>query len=131
LALAEGGAAYAPLLLAALLGLLVLALAALVARLAPGASVARGPAWDGGFLQPPPHLPFGDPLTQPSAAGSAEPLRRLLRGSAARAHGGTGGVRGARPAAVRLGRRTAGAALGGGLLVLAAALAALALAGAV
>jgi hypothetical protein len=39
---------------------------------------ARGPAWDCGFAAPPPHLPFGDPLTQPSAAGLGQPLRRML-----------------------------------------------------
>lgn len=39
---------------------------------------ARGPAWDCGFAAPPPHLPFGDPVTQPSAAGLGQPLRRML-----------------------------------------------------
>jgi formate hydrogenlyase subunit 3/multisubunit Na+/H+ antiporter MnhD subunit len=39
---------------------------------------ARGPVWDCGFAAPPPHLPFGDPLTQPSAAGLGQPLRRML-----------------------------------------------------
>ena len=134
LALAEGGAAYAPLLLAALLALLVLAAAALVLRLAPGAGVVRGPVWDGGFLAPPPHLPFGDPLTQPSAAGLGEPLRRLLRGpvTAPRPRREPVGSPGARFASARVVARrpTTGAALGGGLLVLAAALAALVLAGA-
>ena len=135
LALAEGGAAYAPLLLAALLALLVLALAALVLRLAPAAGVARGPAWDGGFLSPPPHLPFGDPLTQPSAAGLAEPLRRMLGASGAETpppsppRRSFAGFYDGAPFAVLL-RGTAGAALGGGLLVLAVALAALVLAGA-
>ncbi len=131
LALAEGGAAYAPLLLAALLAALALAAAALVLRLAPGAGVVRGPAWDGGFLAPPPHLPFGDPLTQPSAAGSAEPLRRLLRGAPAveRPRRGPAGFRVAAARFV-VPRRATGAALGGGLLALAAALAALVLAGA-
>jgi hydrogenase-4 component B len=135
LALAEGGAAYAPLLLAALLALLVLALAALVLRLAPAAGVARGSAWDGGFLSPPPHLPFGDPLTQPSAAGMAEPLRRMLGASGAETpppsppRRSFAGFYDGAPFAV-LPRRTAGAALGGGLLVLAVALAALVLAGA-
>jgi hydrogenase-4 component B len=125
LALAEGGAAYAPLLLAALLALLVLALAALVLRLAPGAGGARGPAWDGGFLAPPPHLPFGDPLTQPSAAGLAEPLRRMLRGPAVLPRRPwSSGSRGRALSAARV------APLRGGLLVLAAALAAMALAGA-
>jgi formate hydrogenlyase subunit 3/multisubunit Na+/H+ antiporter MnhD subunit len=131
LALAEGGASYAPLLLAALLALVVLALAAMVLRLGSGTGGVRGPAWDGGFLAPPPHLPFGDPLTQPSAAGLAEPLRRLLlRGSETalpRPHSAP--FRGRRIAA-HFATRTAGAALGGGLVVLAAALAALLLAGA-
>jgi hydrogenase-4 component B len=45
---------------------------------------ARGerevPAWNGGFGKPPVWLPFGDPLTQPSATGFAEPVRRALGG---------------------------------------------------
>jgi len=49
----------------------------LVRRRAP-AGVARGPAWDCGFIAPPAHLPLGDPATQPSAAGFAQPLRRML-----------------------------------------------------
>ncbi|MBE9604845.1 hydrogenase 4 subunit B [Acetobacteraceae bacterium H6797] len=40
--------------------------------------VSRGPVWDNGFIAPPPHLPLGDPLTQPSAEGMAQPLRRML-----------------------------------------------------
>ena len=40
--------------------------------------VARGPVWNCGFIDPPAHLPFGDPLTQPSAGGLAQPLRRML-----------------------------------------------------
>lgn len=132
LALAEGGAAYAPLLLAALLALFALALAALVLRLAPPGGAAQGPAWDGGFVAPPPHLPFGEPLTQPSAAGFAEPLRRLLGGPVAARRRSRPSVRemfrsSARGAAGP--SRMAGAALGGALSVLAAALAALALAG--
>lgn len=39
------------------------------------------PAWSGGFGRPPAWLPFGDPLTQPSASGLAEPLRRILGGA--------------------------------------------------
>ena len=127
LALAEGGAAYAPLLLAALLALFAGALGALVARLAPAGNAAPTPAWDGGFLSPPPHLPFGEPSTQPSAAGLAEPLRRLLGGSAPggrmrfRSAGGRAGL----PAL-----RGPGAATAAALGVLAAALVALALGGA-
>ncbi len=37
-----------------------------------------GPAWDGGFGAAPVWLPFGDPLTQSSAASFAQPLRRIL-----------------------------------------------------
>lgn len=74
---AEGGARYWPvfiaLLLAAAIGLTVW----LVRRRAP-AGVARGPAWDCGFIAAPPHLPFGDPTTQPSASGFGQPLRRML-----------------------------------------------------
>jgi hypothetical protein len=37
-----------------------------------------GAAWDCGFGAPPPWLPFGDPATQISGAGFAQPLRRIL-----------------------------------------------------
>ncbi len=36
------------------------------------------PAWTCGFGNPPAWLPFGDPLTQPSATGFAEPVRRAI-----------------------------------------------------
>ena len=36
------------------------------------------PAWHGGFGRPPAWLPFGDPHTQPSGAGFAEPVARVL-----------------------------------------------------
>ena len=53
--------------------------AAVFALRARGARfIVSGPAWACGFIAPPPHLPFGDPLTQPSAAGLAQPLRRML-----------------------------------------------------
>jgi hypothetical protein len=101
-----------------------------VTRLAPPGGAAREPAWEGGFLSPPPHLPFGDPLTQPNAAGLAEPLRRLLRGpaAAAAARRPARRVRASRPATARAFAPSGGAALGGALFVLAAALAALAFA---
>lgn len=74
---AEGGARYWPipvaLLAAGAVGLAVWA----VRRRAP-AGVVRGPAWDCGFIAAPPHLPFGDPASQPSAAGFGQPLRRML-----------------------------------------------------
>jgi formate hydrogenlyase subunit 3/multisubunit Na+/H+ antiporter MnhD subunit len=74
---AEGGARYWPLLVAVLLALAVgLTLWLVRRRAAPG--VARGPAWDCGFIAAPPDLPFGDPATQPSAAGFGQPLRRML-----------------------------------------------------
>lgn len=38
----------------------------------------RGPAWACGQPPPPAWLPLGDPLQQPSAAGFAQPLRRML-----------------------------------------------------
>ena len=63
----------------------IAALAGLAAALAVGlirwrgASGARiGPAWDGGFDAPPTWLPFGDPLTQPSGAGFAQPVLKWL-----------------------------------------------------
>jgi formate hydrogenlyase subunit 3/multisubunit Na+/H+ antiporter MnhD subunit len=38
----------------------------------------RGPAWACGQPPPPAWLPLGDPVEQPSAAGFAQPLRRML-----------------------------------------------------
>ncbi len=68
---------YAPLPLAVLL-----ALAGGAAFLALRRGAARGlrevPAWNGGFGRPPIWLPFGDPTTQPSATGFAQPVRRVL-----------------------------------------------------
>ncbi|MBC7431765.1 MAG: hydrogenase 4 subunit B [Rubritepida sp.] len=43
-----------------------------------GRGHATAPAWDCGFLAPPPHLPFGDPATQPSGPGFAQPIARML-----------------------------------------------------
>jgi len=71
----EGAGAYLPWLVALLLGLGLAALALLVRRRSPQ-EVQRGPVWNCGFIDPP-HV-FGDPLTQPSAAGIAQPLRRML-----------------------------------------------------
>ncbi|WP_131829653.1 proton-conducting transporter membrane subunit [Teichococcus deserti] len=68
---------YRPLGIALLLAVAFLGLVALLRQISPRATV-RGPAWDGGFAAPPPHLPFGEPLTQPSALGFAQPLRRML-----------------------------------------------------
>ena len=45
-----------------------------------------GPAWDSGFGAAPVWLPFGDPLTQASAASFAQPLRRILATSLLGAH---------------------------------------------
>lgn len=73
----EGGAAYAPLGAALLLALLGAALWWGVRRRSP-LPVQYGPVWNCGFIDPPPHLPFGDPLTQPGGAGLAQPLRRML-----------------------------------------------------
>ncbi|MCA3280251.1 MAG: hydrogenase 4 subunit B [Roseomonas sp.] len=72
----EGGAGYAPLIVFVLLLLLGGSAVWFARRQAPG--VAHGPAWDCGFIAPPHHLPFGDPATQVSAAGMAQPLRRIL-----------------------------------------------------
>ena len=74
---AEGGARYWPVLVALLLAAACGAVLWAVRRRAP-AGVVRGPAWDCGFIAPPAHLPFGDPATQPSAAGFGQPLRRML-----------------------------------------------------
>jgi formate hydrogenlyase subunit 3/multisubunit Na+/H+ antiporter MnhD subunit len=76
-AVGDGAAGYWPLGLALLLAAGVGA-AVLAAKRRGAAESARGPAWDCGFAAPPPHLPFGDPATQPSAAGLGQPLRRML-----------------------------------------------------
>lgn len=76
----DGGARYWPVLVALLLAAAVGGVLWAVRRRAP-AGVAHGPAWDCGFIAAPPHLPFGDPATQPSAAGFGQPLRRMLGAS--------------------------------------------------
>jgi len=73
------GSGYRPLALAIVLVLLLIGLVTLVRHVSPRPA-ARGPIWDGGFIAPPAHLPFGDPATQASAAGFAQPLRRMLGG---------------------------------------------------
>ncbi len=75
---ADAAGFYPPLAVLALLALAAGALAIGIARRSPP-GVAAVPAWNGGFIAPPPHLPLGDPATQPSAAGLAQPLRRVLR----------------------------------------------------
>jgi formate hydrogenlyase subunit 3/multisubunit Na+/H+ antiporter MnhD subunit len=76
-AVGDGAAGYWPLGLALLLAAAIAAAVFAVKRRGAAES-ARGPAWDCGFAAPPPHLPFGDPVTQPSAAGLGQPLRRML-----------------------------------------------------
>ena len=80
----DGAARYWPAAVALVLALGGAAAWYAVKRRAPAAvrgEPARGPVWDCGFVAPPPHLPFGDPLTQPSAAGIGQPLRRMLGGT--------------------------------------------------
>ncbi|MBU8537098.1 proton-conducting transporter transmembrane domain-containing protein [Falsiroseomonas tokyonensis] len=81
----DGGARIMPLAIALLLAVAGALVWWLVRRRAP-AGVARAAAWDCGFMAPPQHLPFGDPVTQPSAAGFGQPLRRMLGGSLLAAH---------------------------------------------
>lgn len=77
LALGDGGSRYMPGLVALLLLLVIGAVFWLVRRRSPQAP-SHGPAWDCGFMPPPPHLPFGDPLSQVSAQGLGQPIRRSL-----------------------------------------------------
>ena len=81
-ALAPGGGAtaYAAPVVAVLLALAIAVLAVWLRRRSP-AEPAIVPAWANGFIPPPPELPFGDPLAQPSAAGFGQPLRRMLGAS--------------------------------------------------
>jgi formate hydrogenlyase subunit 3/multisubunit Na+/H+ antiporter MnhD subunit len=69
--------AYAPLPLAALAAAAAGA-AVLVLRRFGARGERAAPAWTGGLGKPPAWLPFGDPHTQPSATGFAEPVRRTL-----------------------------------------------------
>ena len=71
--------AYAPAQLALLL-LLLAGSAFLLLRRFGVRGEREAPAWNGGFGRPPAWLPFGDPVTQPSATGFAEPVRRALGG---------------------------------------------------
>jgi NADH:ubiquinone oxidoreductase subunit 5 (subunit L)/multisubunit Na+/H+ antiporter MnhA subunit len=85
-AVGDGAASYWPVGVALLLAVSGIAILAAVKRRAlPGVARERGgeetafgPIWDCGFAAAPAHLPFGDPLTQPSAAGLGQPLRRML-----------------------------------------------------
>ncbi len=70
---------YVPLGVAALLALAAIGIAA-VLRARAVAGHRAGPAWDCGFGASPTWLPFGDPLTQYSGGGFAQPLRRVLGG---------------------------------------------------
>ncbi|UFN49460.1 hydrogenase 4 subunit B [Roseomonas sp. OT10] len=73
----DGTGVYWP-LAAALLLAMAAALLAWAVRLRGAPEPVVAPAWDCGFQAPPPHLPFGDPATQPSAEGLSQPLRRML-----------------------------------------------------
>jgi hypothetical protein len=84
LAAGEAPSAYLPLAVTALLIVAAGGTALLVRRRSPAAT-QRGPVWNCGFIDPPAHFPFGDPLSQPSAAGLAQPLRRMLGESLLRA----------------------------------------------
>ncbi|UPY36597.1 proton-conducting transporter membrane subunit [Sediminicoccus sp. KRV36] len=77
MALGDAGSRYMPGLVALLLALALAGIVLLVRRRSTQAA-SRGPAWDCGFMPPPPHLPFGDPLSQVSAQGLGQPIRRSL-----------------------------------------------------
>ena len=71
--------AYAPLPLA-LLMLALTGIAFLILRRFGIRAEHEAAGWNGGLGKPPAWLPFGDPLTQPSATGFAEPVARALGG---------------------------------------------------
>jgi hypothetical protein len=69
--------AYAPLPLLALAAIVALLTGYALRRLGVrGSREAR--TWSGGFTAPPAWVPFGDPLTQPSATGFAQPVARAI-----------------------------------------------------
>ncbi|MFZ4407860.1 MAG: proton-conducting transporter membrane subunit [Paracraurococcus sp.] len=100
----EGASGLLPLAVALLLALALAGVALLVRRRSPAAT-QRGPVWNCGFIDPPPHLPFGDPLSQPSAGGIAQPLRRMLGDTLLRARES---VDMPRPGETRAGHYTSG-----------------------
>lgn len=71
------GPGYDPALLLVLLAV-VAALTFWVARRLTVPGHRTGPAWDGGFGDPPNWLPFGDPAAQYGGASFSQPLRRSL-----------------------------------------------------
>jgi len=71
--------AYAPLPLLGLAAIVALAAGALLRRFGVRGTREVVP-WMGGFGAPPPWLPFGDPATQPSATGFAQPIARAIGG---------------------------------------------------
>ena len=77
LAAGEGASTYLPLAGAGLLAGTLAVLWFLIRRRSTGAT-KRGPVWNGGFMDPPPWFPFGDPASQPGAGGLAQPLRQML-----------------------------------------------------
>ena len=87
IAVSDAGSRYMAWAAAALLALAVGAIFLVVRRRSALAST-RGPAWDGGFMPPPHHLPFGDPLSQVSASGLGQPIRRSLGNIVAAFHEG-------------------------------------------
>jgi hypothetical protein len=70
-------AGYLPLAVAVGLALALAVLGAALHHASPRPP-ARSMPWDDGFIAPPPHLPFGDPATQPGAAALAIPMRPPL-----------------------------------------------------
>jgi len=81
LGLSAGDAGARYMVLPAILLLAILALALWRgAQWRGGGGATRAPAWDCGFIAPPVHLPFGNAATQPSGAGFAQPISRMLAG---------------------------------------------------
>ncbi|GAN81262.1 proton-conducting transporter transmembrane domain-containing protein [Acidocella aminolytica] len=68
---------YAPLTLLILAGFAALAAGFVQTRWGVR-GLQEAPAWNGGFGRPPAWLPFGDPHTQVSATGFAEPVMRVM-----------------------------------------------------
>ena len=99
----EGASGYAPLAIGLLLLVTLVAVAFAIRRRSPHAT-QRGPVWNCGFVDPP-YGAFGDPLSQPSAGGIAQPLRRMLAESLLHARET---VDMPRPGETRAGRYTAG-----------------------